>query len=293
MHELRTIMMRLSFFTLLLCFSFSSANTLIAVIGDYGSGSSSEAQVAHLVKSHQPESIITVGDNNYPMGCQETIDEHIGQFYSAYIGHYEGKYGSGSPTNHFFPSLGNHDWYAIDYCPEKGTLPYLNYFSLPHNGRYYVAHFDLIDFFIIDSDEHEEDGRTIGSKQYQWIFNQARQSKALYKVAVMHHPPYSSSWHGSTADMQWDFKNMGIQLILSGHDHIYERIQYNELTYIVNGLGGTDEIYQASDKVPGSQIIYNQGFGALFLNASPQQLDISFVNLQGQLIDTKVIKNNL
>ncbi|RME63773.1 MAG: alkaline phosphatase, partial [Caldilineae bacterium] len=52
-----------------------------AVIGDYGSGSQGEADVAALVKSWNPDFVLTLGDNNYPDGAASTIDAHIGKFY--------------------------------------------------------------------------------------------------------------------------------------------------------------------------------------------------------------------
>src|ERR1043165_8430148 len=56
-------------------------STRFAVIGDYGSGSQNEADVANLVKSWSPQFILTTGDNNYPHGEATTIDPNIGQFY--------------------------------------------------------------------------------------------------------------------------------------------------------------------------------------------------------------------
>src|SRR5689334_25263245 len=93
-----------------------------AAIGDYGSGSSNEMAVANLVKSWNPDFIITLGDNNYPDGAASTIDSRIGQYFHSYISPYAGSYGGGSTTNQFFPALGNHDWNTA------GALPYLNYF---------------------------------------------------------------------------------------------------------------------------------------------------------------------
>ena len=58
-----------------------------AVIGDYGSGDGNEADVANLVKSWNPDFIITTGDNNYPDGEASTIDNNIGRFYAQYSFH--------------------------------------------------------------------------------------------------------------------------------------------------------------------------------------------------------------
>ena len=88
----------------------ASTDTIrFGVIGDFGSGSTSERDVANLVKSWSPDFIITVGDNNYPDGAASTIDGNIGQFYHSFIYPYSGSYGAGAATNRFFPSLGNHD----------------------------------------------------------------------------------------------------------------------------------------------------------------------------------------
>src|SRR5438067_7116765 len=81
-----------------------------AVIGDYGVDTRDEMDVGKLVKTWRPDYIVTVGDNNYPNGETATIDANIGQYFSAFIGGYTGKYGSGSSDNRFWPCLGNHDW---------------------------------------------------------------------------------------------------------------------------------------------------------------------------------------
>ena len=129
-----------------------SETVRFAVIGDYGSGSEHEAAVAGLVNSWGPEFIITTGDNNYDTGSAATIDAHIGQFYHSYIGDYGGAYGEGAATNQFFPSLGNHDWYT------SNAQPYLDYFNLPGNERYYRFTWGSVAFFAIDSDPNEPDG---------------------------------------------------------------------------------------------------------------------------------------
>ena len=72
-----------------------------AVIGDFGSGTANEGAVANLVKSWNPEFIVTTGDNNYEFGEASTIDANIGQFYHEYIYNYQGGYGAGSPRGGF------------------------------------------------------------------------------------------------------------------------------------------------------------------------------------------------
>src|SRR6478735_4083208 len=86
--------------------------TRFVVIGDYGLSGPDEANVAALVTRLKPDFVITTGDNNYPLGEAETIDENIGRYFHEFIAPYRGKFGAGAKENRFFPSLGNHDWYA-------------------------------------------------------------------------------------------------------------------------------------------------------------------------------------
>src|SRR6185436_4917475 len=124
--------------------AYDSAHVRFAVIGDYGSDKQAEADVAAMVKSWSPNYIVTVGDNNYPAGAAATIDANIGKYYHQFIAAYHGQYGAGARTNRFFPALGNHDWDAA------GALPYLNYFTLPNNARYYDITIGPVHLFALD-----------------------------------------------------------------------------------------------------------------------------------------------
>jgi hypothetical protein len=97
----------------------SPAPIHFAVIGDFGEGNQAEADVAALVHGWNPDFVITVGDNNYPLGEASTIDDRIGKYYHDFIFPYTGKFGPGATENRFFPTLGNHDWYT------DGAKPYL------------------------------------------------------------------------------------------------------------------------------------------------------------------------
>jgi len=105
-----------------------------AMIGDFGLSSQPELDVANMVKSWNPDFIVTDGDNNYETGQASTIDLNIGQYYHDYIFNYHGTYGAGSATQRFWPALGNHDWGNKIPNP-NGANPYLAYFTLPGNER--------------------------------------------------------------------------------------------------------------------------------------------------------------
>ncbi len=218
----------------------------LAVIGDYGLAGVNARRVADLVKSWEPDLIITTGDNNYPDGAAETIDQNIGQYYREFIYPYGGAYGPGGVRNRFFPALGNHDWRT------DGAAPYRQYFTLPGNERYYDVVWGPVHLFAIDSDPREPDGITADSPQARWLQERLAASTAPWKLVYMHHPPFSSGPHGSHPALQWPYQAWGATAVLAGHDHAYERIIRDGFPYFVNGLGGAS-IYPLQAPVPGSR----------------------------------------
>ena len=254
-----------------------------AVVGDYGTDSQAEQDVADLINTWNPDFVITTGDNNYSFGAAETIDKNIGQHYHEFIYPYIGTYGAGATFNRFFPSLGNHDWET------PNAQPYLDYFTLPGNERYYDYVWGPVHFFVVDSDVREPDGISSTSIQGQWLQSQLAASTSSWNVVYMHHPPYSSGAnHGSTSAMQWPYQAWGADVVLSGHDHIYERIVLNGFPYFVNGLGGAS-IYTFGTIVPGSEARYNGNYGAMLVEASESYITFQFITRTGLVIDTYTI----
>ena len=280
----------------LLLIGLASAQSItFAAIGDFGKDGSNLNSVANLIKGWNPEFIITLGDNNYENGEASTIDRNIGKYFADYIYPYTGSYSSSATENKFFPSLGNHDWYTAN------AQPHIDYFTLPNNERYYEFVKGNVHFFVIDSDSDEPDGRTNSSVQAQWIRNKVQQSTATWKVAYFHHASYSSGSHGSQSRLQWDFEDWGIDVVMAGHDHHYERIHKDdnndgkEILYFVNGLGGKSR-YSVGGAISGSKIRYNSEYGAMKVTASSTEMTFKFINIQNNEIDsytlTKSSSNN-
>lgn len=260
-------------------------NTRFAVIGDFGENGSPEADVAGLVKSWNPDFIVTTGDNNYSNGSRFSIDNNIGKYYHEFIGSNSGNSGNNPSQNRFFPVLGNHDWRSVTcaFNPCRGA--YLGYFSLPGNERYYDFIWGPVQFFVLDSDPKEPDGISPDSIQGLWLKQRLSNSTATWKIVVLHHSPYSSGKvHGSIKYMQWPFQEWGASAVLSGHDHLYERLLVNGLPYFVNGLGGGD-IYSFNIPIPESEIRFNQDYGAMLVAANPQTLTFQFITRTGTLVD--------
>jgi hypothetical protein len=252
----------------------------LAVIGDYGSGSNYERDVATLVTSWNPDYILTVGDNNYPDGRAETIDRNIGRYYHAYIGNYRGTYGEGASDNRFFPSLGNHDWRA------EGAAPYLEYFTLPGNERYYEQALGPVRVFMLDSDPHEPSGTSATSEQANWLRERLAASKEPWRLVLFHHAPFSSgNAHGSSEWMQWPFEEWGASAVIAGHDHHYERVIRDGIPYFVNGLGGAEKRTIRS-VVGGSVVRFTEDYGAMRIDVTPSELEFEFVTRSGRIVDS-------
>ena len=175
--------------------------------------------------------------------------------------------------------MGNHDWF------QPVAQPYLDYFELPGNERYYQFSWDFIDFFVLDSDWAEPDGINAVSIQAGWLKAALAASTAPWQLVYFHLTPYSSGYNGPTEFMRWPFEQWGADAVLAGHDHHYERLEVDGLVYFVNGLGGGAR-YAVGDPAAGSIVRYRARHGAMLVEATPEEISFSFINVDGEIIDT-------
>ncbi|PWB69743.1 alkaline phosphatase [candidate division GN15 bacterium] len=290
-----TILRRLCPTLILICLlvnETSAANIRFAVIGDFGIAGPNEQAVATMIDSWHVDFILTAGDNSYG---GNPIDQNIGQYYHSYIGNYIGSYGAGADSNCFFPTLGNHD-----YTDGGGITAHYNYFTLPGNERYYSLVRGSVQFFMINSNSQEPDGIASTSAQALDCSWNLRHTDYPFRVAVMHHAPYSScTTHGSTPVMQWPFEQWGVDVVIAGHDHTYERIMVDNdheddsIPYFVNGLGGRS-IYSfpSSGFVPGSAVRYNGNYGAMLVDVTDTTMLLQFYSISGggTLVDSVTVR---
>lgn len=225
-------------------------STTFAVIGDFGDNSQQEYDVAQMVKSWNPEFVITTGDNNYSTGSAGSIVANIGDDYCDFI------YNPDAPedrrcngkatqekTNRFFPSPGNHDNYSV-----PALKPYLDYFTLPGDERNYDFIWGPVHFFSLNSGIN---GNIDGSAK-EWLHKKLVESKVPFKVVYFHHPPYSSGNHGSNSNMQLPFTEWGVDAVFCGHDHLFERIidkSVSKPVYYIMGNSGNTNLYSCKAHV--------------------------------------------
>lgn len=196
-----------------------------AVVGDLGSGAKAEWDVVRGIRAYEPEFVVAPGDIVY---------QHGG--WDEYGPHFFAPYGPLLAEVPFYPALGNHDVRTED------GAPYLQAFALPAEPggeRYYTFRSGPAQFFALDSTRSLRPG----SQQHQWLAREGEASTARWKIAFFHHPAFSSGLHGSHGPIQRDlpplFTRLGFDLVLTGHDHHYERtVPIGGVTYLVSGGGG-------------------------------------------------------
>ena len=151
------------------------------------------------------------------------------------------------------PCLGNHEYHSEWYYRYFGLG---GVFPGEPNGSWYSFQFGCAHFVILDatSDFGPE------SDQYRWLVEDLQSDQAQeasWRIAVFHRPAFSSGLHGGTPSVQQIlvplFEQKGVQLVLNGHDHLYERLHQNGVTYIVTGGGGAPLYSLRDPRDPRSQ----------------------------------------
>jgi len=268
------------------------ASVRFAVIGDYGSGSQGEADIANLIAGWKPDFILTTGDNRYHDQPYERV---VGYYFCDFLKDVRSGArckGGKAEINAFFPSLGNHD-----YREGGGLKEYLGYFTLPGkdfpsssgNERYYDFVRGPVHFFVLNSNSQEPDGNGVDSRQAAWLKQRLAASTSPWRIVIFHHPPYSSGDHGPSRRMQWPFGKWGADAVLGGHDHTYERLEVEGIPYFVNGLGGKSR-YGFPAPLPQSKIRYNGDYGAMLIEADDTRMRFRFINWKGEVIDDYVLR---
>ena len=143
-----------------------------------------------------------------------------------------------------------------------------------------------VHFFIIDSDKHA-DGTSADSKQGQWLKATMAKSTSLYNVVIFHHAPYSSGDHANVGYMRWPFKEWGADVVLSGHDHDYERLIEGGLPHFVDGSGAGPR--SLGGPIPGSKFANNTDSGVLLIQANDQIMTFQYELRTGKVIDSFAI----
>lgn len=256
----------------------------IAVVSDIHGNFPATGDVAAAVTRAHPDAIISCGDNHY--GLLNSIDTQVGQYYHAFISPYFGNFGPGNFTNRFFPALGNHDYEG------NGFQNFQAFFTLPGNERYYEFVIGDFHLFALNCVQFEPDGVADTSMQALWLKDRLMHSTQKFNIVYFHYPPYCScNVHGSCSFMQWPFKAWGATAVFSGHNHVFEHLNINNMNYFVCGVGGGN-LYNFGQSINGSVFKDSTNHGYVLLEGIGDSLSCSFINTNDSLIyHTSIFKS--
>jgi hypothetical protein len=241
-------------------------------IADAGNADLATGNLIDAIIAANPNTIVfTTGDNAYPSGSA-----------SDYSQKYEPTWGPFKMRTR--PSPGNHDYRT------SGASGYKNYFQgvVPTNPTYYA--YNLGDWRIYSLDSNIS--MASGSAQYNWLANDLTNNPRSCVAAYWHHPTASSGQHGPTSATRPVFALLdqrGAELVISGHDHNYERFgkinssganSSTGVVKIVVGTGGTE--LRPFTTPQGNSIVRNADtHGILDLTLSATGYTGRFVPAQG------------
>jgi len=131
----------------------------------------------------------------------------------------------------------------------------------------------------------EDDGVFPDSVQAEWLRDELLSSPDTWNLVFFHHPPYSSGYKGPSTWMRWNFQEWGAHAVFTGHHHAYERIMLHGFPYFTNGLGGGPRYMWDETLDPNSVVRSNQDHGAQRVDATEEQITISFMSIGGLTVD--------
>lgn len=239
----------------------------VLVLGDFGSGSSGQMEVARAIQEHhraRPFHFgITVGDNFYMRGVASVRD-------SKWKSRWEDLYGGlGIP---FYPTLGNHDYYGdvqaqLDYVSPSKTWHF--------PARQYVLRGEQVDLIAIDT----MDPRT---EQYHWLEEKLKSSTARWKIVYGHHPIYSAGGHGDNKILEQVLLPLlrgRVPLYIAGHDHDLQHFKPIDGMHQVISGGGGAKLRQLK---PDPRTLFARTmYGFSTLEISPERIHLEMFDQKG------------
>jgi len=241
-------------------------------------GSLSGAAKTALLLDRIEGTVFALGDTAYESGTPRQFEDCYGPTW-------------GRHKARTTPVVGNHEYrtaFANGYFNYFGAAagdPTKGYYSYDR-GTWHVV--------VVNSNCAQVGGCHAGSAQEKWVREDLAAHPAPCTLAMWHHPRYSSGEHGDDRSMRdiWQaLYEAGAEIVLSGHDHDYERFAPQDadsrkddehgIRQFVVGTGGRD-LYKWEHGDPDSEVKNNQTFGVLKLTLHADGYDWEFVPVDGQ-----------
>lgn len=240
-----------------------------AVIGDNGTGDGPEYEVAALMEKYREvvgfDFVTMMGDNIYGGHKPKDFERKFEQPYKPLL----------DAGVKFYACLGNHD-------NSNETL----YKPFNMNGQHYNSFKKGdVQFFVLDSNYMD-------AAQLDWVQRQLSESNAKWKIPYFHHPLYSDGrFHGPDLDLRKllmpIFEKYGVNVVLSGHEHLYERFKPEDGIYFFI-VGNSGELRYGNLR-QGSQIMA-KGFDTdrsfMLVEISGDKFYFQTISRTGETIDS-------
>lgn len=253
-----------------------------AIIGDSGRGSKEQHDVAAQMEAYRQrfdyKFVLMAGDNIYEGPA--TAEDYRLKFEDPY----KPLLDAGVK---FYAALGNHD---------DSNQVYYKPFNMGGN-RYYtfvppvdpLTRWDTrVRFFALDS-------TYLDRAQSRWFDQEATDSRAEWKIAFLHHPVYTSGRYtlaarGIRFALESAFVKGGVDVVFSGHEHIYERaeMQSGILYFITGGAGSLRE----GDAHPSPLIArsYDRDYHFMLAEITDDGFHFQAINRLGITVDAGVLR---
>ena len=235
----------------------TAKNTRVWVLGDAGTNNSNQRAVRDayyaFTGTRHTDLWLMLGDNAYTDGTDAEYQNGVFGSTNAYAAMLR--------KSVLWSTMGNHEGHTADSLTQSG--PYYSIFTFPTNGEagglasgteaYYSFDYGNIHFICLES--YQVPGNSSAfSTMKTWLTNDLNATTREWIVAFWHHPPYSKGSHDSDTEsqmvkMRTDVNPIleagGVDLVLSGHSHAYER------TYLIDGHYGLSTSFTSAMKVDG------------------------------------------
>lgn len=243
-----------------------------AVIGDNGTGGKEQYDVAEQMRKYREifpyDFVLMLGDNIYGGNSPSDMKKKFEDPYKPLL----------DAGVKFYASLGNHD-----DSNERFYKP----FNMG-GQRYYSFKNGNAEFFALDS-------TYMNPEQLSWVMTQIPNTGSNWKICFFHHPLYSHGrFHGSDTDLRARlepiFQQKGVNVVFSGHDHVYERLKPQKgIYYFVMGIGGQlrDHNLAAS---PDTAKGFDTDRGFMLVEIAGDQLFFQTITRSGETVDSGIIE---
>lgn len=243
-------------------------------VGDTGTGGKEQYELAGVMSRYWDafpfEFALMMGDNLYNSEKAEDYKRKFEDAYKPLLDH----------GVKFYASLGNHD---------ESNQRFYEKFNM--NGEeYYNFKKGNVSFYALNSNYMDK-------RQLAWLEEKLKGDTSEWKIAFFHHPPYSSGGkHGSSSSLREVvepiFLRYGVNVVLAGHEHFYERIKPQKgIYYFISGAGGKLRTGDVKKGSPLTEKAFDTDLSFMLFEVAGDELHFQVISRKGETVDSGVVPN--